>query len=145
MPDLKDYVTIGTCAIALGLGGYIFNKFLEKRRERRVPEIVRNNAENIERHYVTTLKNQLDTDWKALSKFPKGHYVTLSPEEQRVIDEFRKPLLLMKEKYSDNSLDHLWGRIPEGHEKNVLRAKQAKLKKKLDDLISSLPKDFKQY
>ncbi len=85
------------------------------------------------------LGHELNFDLKLLSKLPKEDYITLNGNEQRAVDEYKIYLSSIKEKYSSNELAHLWKWIPEGPEKNELRAKAFRIRKTIDEILDSVP------
>ena len=85
------------------------------------------------------LNEEMDNDLNILSKTQIGVYVTLSGDDQEIIDEMYASgsIYEKREKYLTGKLDDLWSWIPEGSEKNELRAKQKRIEKLLEKIDSS--------
>ncbi len=80
------------------------------------------------------LNDELDDDLKLLAQIPKGNYITLASSDQWLVDDYLDQLKEMKVKYSKDQLDHLWENISEGSEKNQLRVKRYRIKKRLENM-----------
>ena len=90
---------------------------------------------------IKGLNEEMNRDLERLSRIPRGPYVTLSGEGQKTIDDLNdSPVIeMIVDRYRNNSMVHLWNIIPDGEEKNELRAKKSRIEEMLRD--SNLSKD----
>jgi len=97
--------------------------------------IVNNGPSQTSKIYERKIRDILDGYLGMLSRLPKGPYVTLNSDDSDHLDFSMPNVRKIRDDLVKGCLNELWNQIPFGHNRNILRAKQFKVRRLADKII----------